>query len=143
MKATEFLLSLQKIKIEYLAQIKGLGPNLIQNFEEFINSERFIHLYQTFEKQEDSNNYLDIATSKVNFDNISNSQFLGQKICITGSFALGRNEIKEKLESLGVKVVNSVSTKTNYLLAGQNSGSKLDEANKLGIKIITSLEDIF
>ncbi len=47
-----------------------------------------------------------------------------------------RDEIKEMIEALGGKSAGSVSKKTNYVLAGDEAGSKLDKARELGIEVI-------
>jgi DNA ligase (NAD+) len=62
--------------------------------------------------------------------------FLGQMWVLTGTLSLPRNEIKTKLERLGAKVSGSVSAKTTYLLAGEAAGSKLTQAEKLGVTIL-------
>jgi DNA ligase (NAD+) len=142
MNAAQFLTSLQKIDITKLLQIKGLGPNLIQNLNDFVNSARFEYLLDSFENQQHIGNNIEITSAKAVVDTESKNKFYDQKICITGTFGIPRNEIKEKLESLGVKIVNSVSSKTDYLLAGENAGSKLSEAAKFGVKIITELDEI-
>jgi DNA ligase (NAD+) len=51
-----------------------------------------------------------------------------------------RDEAKEKIISAGGKFVSSLSKKTDYLIAGENAGSKLARANKLGVKILTEDE---
>ena len=56
---------------------------------------------------------------------------------ITGTLpSLGREEAKELVERYGGKVTGSVSRKTDYLLCGENAGSKLTKAQQLGIPVI-------
>ena len=50
------------------------------------------------------------------------------------------SQIKEKLESLGAKVSGSVSKKTDYVIAGEEAGSKLTKANELGVRVLTEAE---
>jgi DNA ligase (NAD+) len=59
----------------------------------------------------------------------------GKKIVITGTLSRPRDEVKELLESAGAKVQGSVSAKTDILLAGENAGGKLAEAENLGVEI--------
>ena len=60
---------------------------------------------------------------------------------ITGTLpTMGRKEAAELIELHGGKVSSSVSKKTNYLLAGENAGSKLDKANVLGVTVLTEEE---
>ncbi len=53
---------------------------------------------------------------------------------------LTREEAQARIEKAGGKVLKSVSKKTNYLVAGEEAGSKLDKAKELGIKIIDEAE---
>ncbi len=71
----------------------------------------------------------------------SNTLFSGLTFVLTGTLSkYTRNEASEIIEKLGGKTSSSVSKKTNYVLAGEEAGSKLDKANKLGIKVITEDE---
>lgn len=65
-------------------------------------------------------------------DDYKNKHFV-----ITGTFSIGRNEIKAILENAyNCKVSNTITKNIDYLLCGENAGSKLDKAKNLGIKII-------
>jgi DNA ligase (NAD+) len=64
----------------------------------------------------------------------------GQTFVITGSLSRPRRELKEKLERLGATVSGSVSRKTSFLVAGENAGSKLNTARKLGVEVIDEAE---
>ena len=67
----------------------------------------------------------------------------GATFVVTGTLpTLGRKEATEFIEKHGGKVTGSVSKKTNYLVAGENAGSKLTKANELGIRILTE-EELF
>ena len=72
----------------------------------------------------------------------SSNQLNGNKFAITGTLIkFKRSEIKNKLESLGASVASSVSSKTDYLICGENpGGTKLNKAQELNIKIINEDE---
>ncbi len=64
--------------------------------------------------------------------------FAGKTFVITGTLpSMGRSDAAAMIESHGGKVSGSVSKKTDYLLAGENAGSKLDKANTLGVTVIS------
>jgi DNA ligase (NAD+) len=69
---------------------------------------------------------------------VKENHFEGKTMVVTGSLKnYSRNEIKEKLEALGVKVSGSVSKKTDYVLAGEEAGSKYDKAVELNLRILS------
>jgi DNA ligase (NAD+) len=72
---------------------------------------------------------------------IANGLFAGKTFVLTGTLpTLTREQATAKIESLGGKVSGSVSKKTDFVLAGEEAGSKLDKAQKLGVKIIDEKE---
>ena len=64
----------------------------------------------------------------------------GSSFCITGTLSRPRKEIALSIKSEGGKVVSSVSGNLDFLVAGESSGSKLDKANRLGVRIISESE---
>src|SRR5436305_5925013 len=65
----------------------------------------------------------------------------GKTFVVTGTLArYERGEIEDLIKSLGGKVSGSVSKKTDYLVAGEKAGSKLDKAKELGVTVLTEDE---
>lgn len=74
-------------------------------------------------------------------EEISDSLISGKTIVVTGTLpTLGRKEAQELIEHHGGKASGSVSKKTDYVLAGENAGSKLKKAEELGIPVLTEEE---
>jgi DNA ligase (NAD+) len=71
---------------------------------------------------------------------IVESPFNGKSVCVTGTLSVPREQIHEELRKLGAKVVDSVSKKTDFLIAGDKAGSKLEKAKKAGVKVLTEAE---
>ncbi|MDF1813837.1 MAG: NAD-dependent DNA ligase LigA [Verrucomicrobiales bacterium] len=69
------------------------------------------------------------------------SQVVGKTFVITGTLTAPRNDIKAKIQDAGGKVSGSISSKTDFLLAGEGGGSKRDKAETLGVTIISE-EDL-
>ena len=70
----------------------------------------------------------------------ASDKLAGSTWVITGTLSQAREEIADIIRANGGKVSGSVSGKTNYLLAGEEAGSKLDKATKLGVKVVSEAE---
>lgn len=78
-----------------------------------------------------------INMNSLNYGKSGNSRLKGITFVITGSFEnYSREELKYLITSMGANVTDSVSKKTNYLIVGDNPGSKVEKADKLGIKTL-------
>jgi len=76
-------------------------------------------------------------------DAIPDNYFKGKTVVLTGTLAhYTRSEFTKKLQSLGAKVTGSVSGKTDYVIYGQDAGSKYTKAQKLGVPLLTEEEAI-
>ena len=72
---------------------------------------------------------------------VKDNRFAGLTFVLTGTLpTYTRNEAAAIIESFGGKTSSSVSKKTSYVLAGEEAGSKLDRANKLGVAVINEEE---
>jgi DNA ligase (NAD+) len=60
----------------------------------------------------------------------------GKTFVLTGALSRPRDAVKAELEALGAKVAGSVSKKTDYVVAGEDAGSKLDKARELGVAVL-------
>ena len=96
-------------------------------------------LYHFLKKDTELQEFMDIGLKLIEDQKTGN--LAGKTFCITGTFDLSRNEIYDIIEENGGKAVSAVGKKTNYLVAGENAGSKYEKAEKLKIEII-SLKDL-
>ncbi len=115
----------------------GFDFTEIEGFGEIMNAQ--LHSYfknSQFRSEFDA--LLDVLTfEEKEAAEIADNMFLGKTVVITGSFeAFTRDELTEKLQSLGAKVTGSVSKKTDFVLCGEDAGKKLAKANELGVTVI-------
>jgi DNA ligase (NAD+) len=68
------------------------------------------------------------------------TQLAGKTFVITGTLSVPREEIAERIRAAGGKVSTSVSKKTDYLIAGENAGSKLETAQRLQVPVLNEAE---
>ncbi|MBO4879481.1 MAG: NAD-dependent DNA ligase LigA [Clostridia bacterium] len=85
---------------------------------------------------------LELGVRPSEAETIEQNDFVsGKTFVVTGTLSrMGRKEIEDLIASLGGKAAGSVSKKTDYVVAGENAGSKLDKANTLGIPVLTEEE---
>jgi DNA ligase (NAD+) len=119
----------QNASEDTLTEIKGIGPNIAASIVNFFNHDgskkmltKMKNAKVVFPK------YGSVAISK---------KFESQTFVITGVLTQSRDYFKNLIEENGGKVSGSISSRTNYLLAGESAGSKLDKANKLGVRVLT------
>lgn len=124
------------ISDEELCTIEDVGEKMAQSLTEFFSLQSTKELVGALENAG--------VNTKLLEDNSPKSDSLsGLTFVITGTLpTLGRKEAISVIEENGGKVSSSVSKKTDYLLSGEEAGSKLQKAKELGIKIITE-EELF
>ena len=115
-----------------LEDMDGMGAVMVQSLVEFFAESGNINLIDLLEKE------LDIIDAE---EVVSDSPVSGKTIVFTGSLQkMTRSEAKARAESMGAKVSGSVSAKTDFVVAGEEAGSKLKKAKELDIKILTEDE---
>lgn len=119
----------------------GFDFTTIEGFGE-IMSNSIIGWFNNLDNRNEFLKVLSYLTLKIP-ENKTNTEslFFGKRIVITGTFeSFTRDELSEKLTELGAKVSGSVSSKTDFLLCGENAGSKLDKAKTLSVSILNEDE---
>ncbi len=120
-----------EVSKEEIIACEGIGEEMAESLLEFIrvNRESIIQLQEILHPKEPEQK----AEAKEN-------PFKGTTVVLTGTMSESRGAIKEMLESLGAKVSSSVSKKTNFLIYGEDAGSKYDKAESLGVKTLSEDE---
>ena len=116
-----------------LVDIDGIGAgvtdDLIVFFSEKHNQEAIRELISEVEVQD------------LTYDPIHNSLISGKILVFTGTLkSMGRSEAKVRAEMLGARVSSSISSKTDFIIAGTGAGAKLKKATELGISVLTEEE---
>ena len=119
---------------EEISQLDGIGPGIAQDIANMLNDEG---MRQEIRRLGSAGLRMDHETVQV-----QDAKLTGKTFVITGTLpGMSRDEAKSFIEKNGGKVSSSVSKKTNYLLAGEAAGSKLEKAISLGITVISE-EDL-
>jgi len=113
--------------IERLVKIDGVGETVASSFIDGLNGRRVI--------VEDLAEILTITEAEAVV--VVAGPLTGLTFCITGTLGRPRKEIALRIKAGGGKVTTTVSGKLNHLVAGENAGSKLDKANRLGVNVLS------
>jgi len=123
---------LSKATEEEIDNIYEIGPAIAHSVMSFFKDPKSKDLISRLKK---ANLKFEIDTSE---KNLLNKNFTGKVFVLTGTLTkYNRNQATEIIEKAGGRVSSSVSKKTDFVLAGEEAGSKLDKAKKLGVKIIS------
>jgi DNA ligase (NAD+) len=130
------LAALRHASVNDLSSIREIGDRIAESLYEFLHSDFGQQLLE------------DLANAGVSVDemsapvDIAQSQvFAGKTLVVTGTLThYTREEIESLIEKCGGRASGSISKKTDFLVAGEKAGSKLDKANQLGVRVLTEDE---
>ena len=116
---------------EEIVACDGIGEEMAESVLEFVrvNKETILTLQEILRPLE-----------PVQKEEAKENPFKGKTAVLTGTMSESRGAIKEMLENLGAKVSGSVSKKTDFLIYGEDAGSKYDKAMSLGVECLTEQE---
>jgi len=125
--------NLKKASQEELESVMDIGPVVSKSIFQWFRNKENLFLLEKLRKSE-----IKIISLKIKK---KEQKLKGKKFVLTGTLDLmTREETKQKIISLGGKVLTSVSGAVDFLIAGKNPGSKFEKAKELGINIISEKE---
>jgi DNA ligase (NAD+) len=128
---------LMHASVDRLSQIDGVGPILAQSVHDYFKSETG---KKTVEQLRDLGVKL-AEKARPSPAQVGGKDLTGKTFVVTGTLAkYSREEIESLIKQLGGKVTSSVSKNTDYVVAGEKAGSKLDKARELGVTVLTEAE---
>jgi len=119
-----------KISKEEALDQYEIGPKITDSIIHYFSSEKNVNLINDLKAN-------GVLFNEVKQIKIIESKYKNKKMVLTGTLSIPRDEMKKKLESLGVDVIGTISKNIDYLLAGENAGSKLDKAKTLKVEVIS------
>jgi len=125
--------ALSKATVDELQEIEGVGPNIAEAIVDWFSREQNVNLLKKLKAAG-----VWPISDQVTVGNEGPGALSGMTFVVTGTLAnFTRDGIKEFIQSHGGKVVGSISKNTDYLVLGENPGSKLAKAQSLDVKIIS------
>lgn len=123
---------LKKASLEEISIIENIGPAVSQSVYDFFHDKNNLNFIKKLQKN-------GVIVEKG--EKKKRGKFFGLTFVLTGALSsMSRELAKEKIINLGGEVSSSVSQNTSYVVAGEEAGSKLKNAQKLGVKIINEKE---
>ena len=120
---------------EEISSVHEIGPSISRSVKKFFSNKNNIHIIERLKK----NGLQFSGTIKIK----KNTPLSGKTFVLTGSLSeFSREQASEKISYLGGKVTSSISKNTDFVLVGENPGSKLKKAESLGVKTINEKEFI-
>lgn len=125
--------NLIKAKPEEIEEVHEIGPSISNSVKHFFSNKKNLGIVNELKN---AGLKFEIEETGPMFE-----EFTGKTFVLTGTLtSMGREEAKEKIIHIGGKVSSSVSKNTNFVIAGENAGSKLDKALTLGVRILSEEE---
>ncbi|HLW65009.1 MAG TPA: NAD-dependent DNA ligase LigA, partial [Gemmataceae bacterium] len=119
---------------EQLAQVEDFGPVRAKNTYTFLHNAANQKLISELKE-------LGLKMTEEPRQIAAASSLAGKTVVVTGTLKnFSRKEIEDVIKELGGKASGSVSKKTDFVVAGEEAGSKLDKAKELGVKVLTEVE---
>jgi DNA ligase (NAD+) len=121
-----------------LESIPEIGPKTAHAVRTFFDQPRNLELIA---RLAEAGVRVEASPEEVTTSRPTESAFTGKSVVLTGSLpGMSREEAKARIEALGGRVSGTVSGKTDFLVAGDDPGSKLDKATRLGVRIVDADE---
>ena len=122
---------------EQLSEVNEIGPIIAKSVHQFLHSNSG---RETIDELDELGIKMTAPRAKVAAA-AESGPLAGKTIVVTGTLAhYGREEIEELITQLGGRAASSVSKNTDFVVAGEKAGSKLDKAHKLGVKVFTEAQ---
>ena len=125
---------LQAATVEELCEVEDIGPVVAHALGEFLDQPATQAEIAALRELGVS---LDVREEDRPVQAHPDSPFTGKTVVITGTLSVERKEFQALLEAAGAKASGSVSTKTDYLIAGESAGAKLTKAQSLGVAVLS------
>ncbi|HEV7781522.1 MAG TPA: NAD-dependent DNA ligase LigA, partial [Chitinophagaceae bacterium] len=134
-QAVNHLLDFKKFTLEDLENLEDVGPKVAGSIHHFFSNKTNIEILEQLEK-------LGLQLKNPKKEHSSGGNLTGQTFLFTGTLpTLKRSEAEALAEANGGQILSGVSTKLNYLVVGEDAGSKLEKAKKINtVKIISEAE---
>lgn len=127
----ESIEDLYYVDVERILEIKQIGEKIARSISQFFHNPENVQAIEEMKR-------LGLRLENPDYEKVIRPNILkGLTFVITGRLEKEREKVEKEIEELGGHVASSVSRKTDYLIVGEEPGSKLEKARSLGVKTIT------